>query len=122
MELFLGLVPGKERESAYVRHQLTADDPALFAWCYFRHDLKAYDGSISLSEFHRDIIRQAKGWKTPSVDPAADRDFYAAPRGAGKSTWFFLILPMWEAAHDYRKFSVAFADSATYEVLHLTTF
>lgn len=122
MELFLGLVPGKERESAYVRHQLTADDPALFAWYYFRDHLKADDGTVSLSEFHTDIIDQAKGWKTRSVDPAADRDFYAAPRGAGKSTWFFLILPMWAAAHGYRKFAAAFADSATQAVGHLTTF
>ena len=122
MRLFLGIEPGKEDQAPIVRKRLTANDPSLFAWYYFRHHLKADDGSISLSEFHADIITQAKGWKAPSVDPAANRDFYAAPRGAGKSTWFFLILVMWAAAHGYVKFAAAFADSATQAVGHLTTF
>ena len=122
MKLFLGLVPGKEDQAPLVRHRLTANDPALFAWYYFRDHLKADDGSISLSEFHRDVYDQAKGWREPNAVPAAHRDFYAAPRGSGKSTMFYLILPMWAAAHGYVKFAAAFADSATQAVGHLTTF
>lgn len=38
------------------------------------------------------------------------------------STWFFLILPLWAAAHGHRKFIAAFADSGTQAEMHLSTF
>lgn len=38
------------------------------------------------------------------------------------STWHFLLLAMWEAAHGHETFTAAFADSATQAEIHLMTF
>lgn len=38
------------------------------------------------------------------------------------STWWFLILPMWAAAHGHIRFAAAFADSGSQAELHLATF
>ncbi|MFC5947065.1 hypothetical protein ACFQH9_02080 [Pseudonocardia lutea] len=104
------------------RRVLTRLDPLLFALVYMRHHLKDADGNISLSEFHIDICEMAKGWVVPSEVPEADRDAIISPRESGKSTWFFLILPTWAAAHGHRMFAAAFADASEQAERHLKTF
>jgi hypothetical protein len=62
----------------------------------------------------------AAGWVAgTNPEPAAERDFVIAPRECGKSTWVFLILPLWAAAYGHRRFAVAFADSGTQAETHL---
>lgn len=106
------------------RRILTRLDPLAFALTYLAHHLRGGEtqGEITLAEFHEDIVKQARRWVVPSTEPHADRDAYIAPRGCGKSTWFFMILPMWAAAHGHRKFAAAFADSATQAETHLQSF
>jgi predicted phage terminase large subunit-like protein len=58
----------------------------------------------------------------PSAARPGRRDIFIAPRGVGKSTWHFLIVPLWAAATRRVSFAVAFADSATQAELHLATF
>lgn len=105
------------------RRLLTKYDPLLFSLLYLPHHLRGKETGeqITFSEFHLDVIEQAKKWALPSESPAQDRDCYVGPRGVGKSTWFFLILPLWAAAHGHRKFCAAFAHSETQAVLHLQT-
>jgi hypothetical protein len=58
----------------------------------------------------------------PVAEAGTERSAWIAPRGVGKSTWLFLILPMWAAAHGHKKFAVAFAHSGPQAEQHLSTF
>lgn len=106
------------------RRIATKLDPMLFALLYVRHHLRseATRNEITFCDAHLDWCKEALGWAAPSRMPRADRDVFVAPRELGKSTWFFLILPLWAAAHGHRKFIAAFADSGTQAEMHLSTF
>ncbi|NJP72704.1 hypothetical protein, partial [Streptomyces sp. C1-2] len=104
------------------RVALTRNDPLLFAWLYLPHHLTTDSGSQTLSAFHLDLIEYAKTWTEPVTKPREYRDCFIAPRNAGKSTWLFLLLPMWAAAHGHIKFVAAFSDSAGQAEDHLQTF
>jgi predicted phage terminase large subunit-like protein len=99
------------------RMLVSAVDPLAFALIYLSHHLLT-NGQISFAEPHLDWVEQAKRW----ILSRPSRDAYVAPRATGKSTWWFLILPMWAAAHGHARFVAAFADTATQSELHLTTF
>jgi hypothetical protein len=106
------------------RRVLTELDPLLFALTYLSHHLKspATRDQITLGDAHLDWCRQAREWVVPASGPREQRDAYIAPREMGKSTWFYLVLPLWAAAHGHRKFIAAFADSGTQAEMHLQTF
>jgi phage terminase large subunit-like protein len=104
------------------RETLTRLDPLLFGLTYLRHHLRDSDGRITFGDAHLDWCRAARKWVRPPTAPAERRDAYIAPRNMGKSTWWFLILPMWAAAHGHVKFAAAFAASATQAETHLATF
>lgn len=110
--------------SADYRRAVSRVDPLAFALIYLPHHLRGAEtgGQITLSEFHLDLIEQAKRWVVPDELPAQHRDAYVAPRASGKSTWLFLTLPLWAAAHGWRKFIAAFADSAAQAEMHLASF
>lgn len=117
------LARADETGSEYRRIK-TKLDPMLFALLYLRDHLKseATQNQITFCDAHLDWCREALGWVVPSTSPRQKRDVYVAPRELGKSTWFFLILPLWAAAHGHRKFIAAFADAGTQAEMHLSTF
>lgn len=106
------------------RRELTRYSPLLFALLYLPDHLKDdYEGAqITFSEFHVELAEAAKRWALPTRRPRADRDAYVCPRESGKTTWLFLILPLWAAAHGHKKFIAAFADSGAQAEMHLLTF
>ncbi|MER5750631.1 hypothetical protein [Streptomyces sp. NPDC002088] len=104
------------------RRTLTRLSPLLFAVTYLRHHLKDAEGRITFGDAHLDWCRAGRRWVRPPTEPAAERDAYIAPRNTGKSTWWFLLLPMWAAAHGHVQFAAAFAASATQAETHLATF
>lgn len=104
------------------RRELTKYDPMLFALTYLPHHLMNAQGEITLSEFHRDLAEYGKSWIHKPKNPKENRDAFIAPRECGKSTWIFLILPMWAAAHGHVKFIAAFSDAASQAETHLMTF
>lgn len=106
------------------RRAVSRVDPLAFALVYLPHHLRGDEtgGAITFSEFHLDLIERAKRWIVPDERPAQHRDAFVAPRSSGKSTWLFLILPLWAAAHGWRKFVAAFADSAAQAEMHLASF
>jgi hypothetical protein len=106
------------------RRVLTELDPLLFALVYLSHHLKspATRDQITFGDAHLDWCRDALEWVVPASGPREQRDAYVAPREMGKSTWFYLLLPLWAAAHGHRKFIAAFADSGTQAEMHLQTF
>lgn len=105
------------------RQRLTRDSPRMFAEVYLRPHLETAEvgNQVSYSRFHLDLMAQARTWRKPS-GIAENRDAYVAPRGAGKSTWGFLILPLWAAAHGHVKFVAAFADAGNQAEQHLMSF
>lgn len=104
------------------RKELTKYDPMLFALTYLPHHLMNANGEITLSEFHTDLAEYGKSWIHKPQTPKQNRDAFIAPRECGKSTWIFLILPMWAAAHGHVKFIAAFSDAASQAETHLMTF
>jgi len=104
------------------RVELTKYDPMLFALLYLPHHLKNPSGELTLSEFHWDLAEYGKTWINKATEPKQGRDAFIAPRECGKSTWIFLILPMWAAAHGHIKFVAAFSDAASQAETHLMTF
>jgi len=110
-------------DSAVARAALTKDDPLLFALVYLSHHLYSVEtgDKLSFAEFHLDLLEHAKTWTAKPHKPREHRDAYVAPRGCGKSTWLFLLLPVWAAAHKHVKFIVAFSDSADQSKNHLAT-
>ncbi|WP_432185843.1 hypothetical protein [Streptomyces sp. Tue6028] len=109
----------KTREGR-VRH--TRDNPLLFALIYLDDHITNQAGDLTLSEFHAALCEYAQTWMTPATEPMESRDAFIAPRNGGKTTWLFLILPMWGAAHGHIRFVAAFADSAGQAEVHLQTF
>lgn len=115
---------GATREHlAELRRARTRDDPALFALVYLsRHLTDPATGRVSLSDAHVAWAKSAKKWRKRSAIPMSDRRAEVAPREMGKSTWWFLLLPMWAAAHQHVGFAAAFADTDTQAQTHLATF
>lgn len=88
------------------RRAVTRDSPLRFALTYLPHYLRdRHTGVISLADAHLDMARSAVHWQAPA--PA--RDAWVLPRGAGKSVWLYLVLPLWALAHGHRRFFLAFA-------------
>jgi hypothetical protein len=100
----------------------TALDPMLFAYVYMRKHLKDALGRISFADAHFLWARLARRWIGPARGQREDRRALVAPRACGKSTWFFLILPLWGGVHGHIRFAAAFADSGSQAELHLATF
>lgn len=109
-----------QRERIGVRRAL-ASDPVAFSIIYLPHHLKDSNGNISFSEVHYEWAGYAETWKVPG-EPQSNRHAFVAPRETGKSTWWFLILPLWAAANEVRRFAVAFAHADNQATGHLSTF
>lgn len=115
-ELFEGTA-----EYSALRREACRYDPLLFALLYLPHHLES-EGEISLSQVHLDFCQYAADtWRLPKARMHEHRDAWVAPREVGKSTWFFLILPLWGAAYGYVRFAAAFADAARQAESHSTT-
>lgn len=109
-----------QQERIGIRRAL-ASDPVAFAIIYLPHHLKDPNGNITFSEVHYSWAGIAESWKD-SKEPQENRHAFIAPRETGKSTWWFLILPLWAAANERRRFAVAFAHADNQATGHLATF
>jgi hypothetical protein len=106
------------------RRILTEHDPLLFALIYLPHHLAAKEtrNQISMSPFHLDLCTWAETLTRDDHAEAEERSAWVAPRGSGKSTWGFMILPVWALAHEHRTYIAAFADSGPQAEQHLMSF
>ena len=112
-----------ERAIAEYRRRKTREDPMLFALVYLsRHLTDPETGRVTLADAHVAWAKSARRWMTRAPEPMADRHAEVAPREMGKSTWWFLLLPMWAAAHGHVGFAAAFADTDTQAQTHLASF
>jgi hypothetical protein len=122
MRLVVDLPFRPAEEQSAIRRRL-AQDPVAFARLYLAHHLKnKTDGSVTFSEVHYAWAEQALTWADgPPTEPQQGRHAFIAPRECGKSTWWFLIIPLWAAANGHVRFAAAFAHSASQAELHLKT-
>lgn len=105
------------------RQRATRRDPVLFALVYLRKHLTEKGRTEpGLARIHLDWAETALRWADEQTEPMADRRAEVAPRETGKSTWWFLVLPLWAAAHGHVGFAAAFADTDTQAQTHLATF
>lgn len=104
------------------RRALCKYNPLLFALVYLPHNLKDSQGRITLSEFHIALSEYGKTWAKADSDPNGHWAAHIAPRGCGKSTWVFKILPIWAAAYGHRTFAAAFSDASSQAEGHLLNF
>jgi hypothetical protein len=109
-------------ESSEYRRYVTEGDPIMFALVYLKHHLSSEEtnGLVSLNDFHIDVADWAMSWARP-FGPMECRRCWVAPRDCGKSTWLFLILPLWALAHGHRRFLLAFSDSREQSEEHFDT-
>jgi phage terminase large subunit-like protein len=113
-------------EQRAIRRALAAD-PVAFAIIYLSDHLRARTndgtpGPVTFSEVHFEWATLAQGWREQATRPAASRHAFIAPRETGKSTWWFLILPLWAAVNGHVRFAAAFAHSTGQAETHLQTF
>jgi phage terminase large subunit-like protein len=90
------------------RRRWTKDSPLRFAIVYLDHHLILQDSVpplVTFNELHLSLCRAAKRW----AQPKRWREIWVAPRGIGKSSWAFLILPLWALAHGHRSYFMAFS-------------
>jgi phage terminase large subunit-like protein len=109
------------------------EDVVAFALIYLRHHLRGRPerdaegierpGRVSFAECHYEWARIAMSWREPSLaEPAEDRHAIIAPRETGKSTWWYLILPLWAAAYGHKSFVAAYAHATGQAETHLASF
>lgn len=114
----------KPDERSAIRRAL-GQDPIAFALIYLSHHVttRGPDGQdrITLAEVHKEWARAAERLRHRSPNPATDRRIEVAPRETGKSTWWFLIIPLWAAANGLTRFFAAFAAAAAQAEGHLAT-
>lgn len=93
--------------------------PVLFAYTYLSHHLANADTGyvMSVAEHHLRLAQIGQMW----VKPGPHRDGLIAPRGAAKSTWACLILPLWALCYGHRRFAVLYGNSASTIGLHYET-
>lgn len=110
------------RVSSAYRRAVCRLDPLMWALVYFPSHLRApeTDGQLSFCQFHVDMADAAKRWVHSDLGPAEVRDAWIAPRGAGKSSWSFLILPAWALAFGHRKLIAAYAHNSSQTRRHLS--
>jgi hypothetical protein len=111
-------------ETTEGRRELCKDDPLMFALVYLPHHLysKETGNRITFAELHATLIEHAQKWRQGTGELREYRDCYVAPRDSGKTTWLFLLLPLWVGAFDYFKFVAAYSDAVEQARTHLGTF
>jgi phage terminase large subunit-like protein len=121
-------------QRSQVRRAL-GEDPVAFPLIYLRNHLRGRPqrdpqgverpGKVSFAGCHYEWAQIALGWRDAGdvlAEPAEDRHAIVAPRETGKSTWWYLILPLWAAAYGHKEFVAAYAHATSQSETHLATF
>lgn len=107
---------GAEGNPAWRRH-VTRTCPVRFALLYLPHLIRSPEtrNRISLNPLHLAMAESAKAWTVPG----RHRDAWIAPRGSGKTSWAYGVLPLWALAHQHRAFFLAFSNNSAQAQGHL---
>ena len=116
-------LPAKSPEEASSIRRALAADPVAFSILYLEKHLRSKETGdrVTFAEVHFEWARDALTWVEPVTEPMQHRSAYVAPRSCGKSSWWFLIIPLWAAANGYVDFCASFAHSQGQAEGHLQT-
>lgn len=105
------------------RHEVCRMNPIMFGLYYLRKrmTLKGARPVHALSEFHVEIAASARRWAVPNLREAEVRDAWVQPRKAAKTTWLFLVLPLWAMAYRHREYIAMYSDTEDLVCRHLAT-
>jgi phage terminase large subunit-like protein len=107
--------------NAEVRRKICSREPLIFALVYLRGHLSSEEtsGKRSLNPLHIWLAEHAAAhWPFP-LKPKECRVGLVAPRDSGKTTWEFLILPLWGGAYGWRVFQLFLSSSGDNAREHL---
>jgi hypothetical protein len=97
------------RRSRSWRLDACRTSPLRFAITYLPHRIQHPEtGGISFIPMHLEMCVAARQWK----DPGQQLRAFIAPRGSGKTTWPFQILPVWALGFEHVGNFLAFAYTA----------
>jgi phage terminase large subunit-like protein len=108
------------RNNQQYRRIYTKFSPLRFALTYLPHYLVLQGHeppTATFNELHLRLAIAAKRWRRKE----RWRQIWVAPRGAAKTTWCFLILPLWALAHGHREYFMAFSYTAKMAEAQLAT-
>lgn len=108
-----------EHSSEYRRIH-TRNSPLMFALVYLDHHLVLQGQeppTVTFNEMHLGLTRAAKQW----MQPRPWREAWVGPRGVGKSSWCYLILPLWALAHGHREYAMFFSYTSKMAERQLST-
>lgn len=100
------------------RIEIAKTDVLVFALIYLEHHLQDHRGEVSINWTNIAITN----WANECI-PQHNKvlGFIAAPRGSGKTTTSYLIVPLWTGAYQFERFIWMGADSAPQAEQHLET-
>lgn len=106
--------------SSWHRRAWTKESPLRFALVYLPHHLVLQGQDppkVTFNEMHLGLTRAAKRW----MQRKGWREAWVAPRGVGKSSWCYLILPLWALAHGHREYAMFFSYTSKMAERQLST-
>lgn len=106
--------------SSWHRRTWTKESPLRFALVYLPHHLVLQGQDppkVTFNEMHLALTRAAKRW----MQRKGWREAWVAPRGVGKSSWCYLILPLWALAHGHREYAMFFSYTSKMAERQLST-
>ncbi|HEY9417916.1 MAG TPA: hypothetical protein VIQ30_24415 [Pseudonocardia sp.] len=103
------------------RYEVCRANPIMFGLHYLGRRHMSLNGVHALSEFHVELADSARRWALPNLREAEVRDAWVQPRRAAKTTWMFLILPLWAMAYRHRRYIALYSDTVDLVGRHLAT-
>lgn len=104
-----------------LRKKICSREPLIFALVYLRHHLSSEEtgGRRSLNPLHIFLAENAATYWPFPLEPKECRVAIVGPRFSGKSTWVYLILPLWGGAYSWRVFQLFLSSSGDNARQHL---
>jgi phage terminase large subunit-like protein len=104
-----------------LRKKICEREPLIFALVYLSDQMSSEEtlGKRSLNPLHIFLAEDAATYWPFPLKPKECRRIIVAPRDAGKTTWQFLILPLWAAAYGWRIFQLFLSASGDTAEEHL---
>ena len=103
------------------RIRICRREPMIFALVYLRHHMESEETQHkrSVNPLHIFLAEHAATYWPFALKPKECRVAVVAPRDSGKTTWAYLILPLWGGAYRWRVFQLFLSSSGDTAQEHL---
>lgn len=105
------------------RIRICRREPMIFALVYLRHHMSSEEtgNKRSINPLHIFLAEHAATYWPFPLKPKECRVCVVAPRDSGKTTWNYLILPLWGGAYGWRVFQLFLSSSGDTAKEHLAS-